>query len=174
MGTINGFDAGTAGNPHPAGRQTDPVQPVRGTRPTLGLRHAHRRSPPGNGSPPGVVLVQNPAHRLGATRAAGRGRALRSAAGESAARGRETLARGELPQRHAYGTMAADSPSTPVCASRPTTGTAWNACCATAPDRPSPPTGGRSSEFGKLIWPTSALSFGPPGVLHHQVLGEGW
>ena len=31
-----------------------------------------------------------------------------------------------------------------------------------------------SCEFGKLIWPTSALSFGPPGVLHHQVLGEGW
>jgi hypothetical protein len=29
-------------------------------------------------------------------------------------------------------------------------------------------------EFGKLIWPTSALSFGPPEVLHHQVLGEGW
>jgi mRNA-degrading endonuclease RelE of RelBE toxin-antitoxin system len=27
-------------------------------------------------------------------------------------------------------------------------------------------------EFGKLIWPTSALSFGPPGVLHHPVLGE--
>jgi ferrous iron transport protein B len=29
-------------------------------------------------------------------------------------------------------------------------------------------------EFGKLIWPISALSFGPPGILHHQVLGEGW
>jgi putative transposase len=29
-----------------------------------------------------------------------------------------------------------------------------------------------SPEFGKLIWPISVLSFGPPGVLHHQVLGE--
>ena len=32
----------------------------------------------------------------------------------------------------------------------------------------------RYPEFGKLIWPTSALSFGPLEVLHHQVLGEGW
>jgi hypothetical protein len=29
-------------------------------------------------------------------------------------------------------------------------------------------------EFGKLLWPISALSFGPPvRGTHHQVLGEG-
>ena len=32
----------------------------------------------------------------------------------------------------------------------------------------------RAIEFGKLFWPISALSFGPPDGVNHQVPGEGW